>query len=178
MDLSTSSDSSDSSSSDSSSSYGCDGKPDVIVSVTGSPGDFPITWCGKTWVASGATGDQLNNGEEATICPTSYTLRQYTSTYTLTGAEGWGASGLAMGRFFDGGINDSAHVAVSLINFVSYKMWAGSPYFTYVNAELNSPPSAIAGGKPSNGDYRITDDLFGSATSGTVTYSWRRGSNW
>ena len=169
-------------------SVDCGEDPDVIVSVTGSPGDFPITWCGKTWVASGATGDQLNNGEEATICPTSYTLRQYTPTFTLSGRETWGASGLGMQRYFSAAATEggAATAGVSLTgvyfpfgNVNSYQNWFGyNPPFTFTNTLFNSPPSVIAGSRPTNGDYRITDDLFGSATSGTVTYSWRRGSNW
>jgi hypothetical protein len=188
--LNSSSSESDSSLSDSSLSepggdppaINCSGDPDLIISITsGDPGNFPKDWCGITWVNSGATGEQKNNGEEARVCPTDYGINHSNGNY----ARNWwinsttiaNAEYLYMNRYL---LGSAANHVIRL-----YTAPFGSFYEDFRNAGgmVSSNVGVLNTGTPfiTYNEYLITPPNFmgGDFTDASgITYKWREGDNW
>jgi hypothetical protein len=152
------------------------------VTVTGASGT--ITWCGLTWNLPG------DSGLTQCLCPTTYRLQsQPTPSYS-----GW--------HRWDGG--GTPNTALQLYRrFYTYTS-GGS---TYRNPSFNRNTLWVHGdrdqvswntgltrntqysdiskvlyptvGRPTENDYQITNDFFGTHTDGSsITFTWSKGNNW
>ena len=169
----------------------------MILSVTGQSGDFPITWCGVTWVYSGATGAEENNGGQARVCPTNYvdTPQYNVAPYVLAANERW--THIGSGRGLKLCRRDLLNTG-TLGTFSAYNvivLFYTGQNFGWTNGvqtnnggasfEVNNPASfdvlnlgTINNPIPTTNDYQILDVQFGSYTNGTVTYKWSKGNGW
>jgi hypothetical protein len=161
------------------------GWPSMQISIQADDVDLPITWCGKTWVASTVTpgANQAHSGEFQCVCPSTYTL-----PVAYANQNHWGGPGGELNLFHSTqfGFIALRRVDMSPTNFVSSAksvcvgtqnncadtstgVFAGSP----VRGCL---PKATPG--PGVANAFIEDCQFFSHMVGGVKYTWRRGINW
>jgi len=141
--------------------------PSMVLTITAPDGDLPITWCGKTWVASTETpgANEAYSGQPQQVCPTSYTLNS-------SGAETWSNSlGLFLRRY---GLGFNRH----WIKLNDQNSWQTD--YRIFSSMVQSDLGILSTGSPLAGstDYRIPNAWFTSYVTGNITYSWSRGTNW
>jgi hypothetical protein len=155
------------------------------LAITADDVDLPITWCGKTWVASTVTpgANQAHSGEFQCVCPSTYIL-----PVAYANQNHWGGPGGELNLFHSTqfGFIALRRVDMSPTNFASSAksvcvgtqnncadtstgVFAGSP----VRGCL---PKAAPG--PGVANAFIEDCQFFSHMVGGVTYEWKKGLNW
>jgi hypothetical protein len=163
----------------------------MSLQVTGSSGT--INWCGKTWNLPG------DSGLVQEVCPTFYRKGHvlygpanpstgykreiwqyggYTGELSLRRAHGVQTSGFYVSwrhrLFLKGGNRDFFHWR----GYGSVRFPTPSPSYT----DLYTDMGIITPNSPARGTWYdthyITDNYFGSHTTGGITYTWSKGTNW
>ena len=167
-------------------------EPEMLLTVTGTSGT--INWCGKQWILP------ADSGVQKIACPTNYFKGQeYTSLQGgYDGRHQWLADGLWLLRqyhveydptnetWFRYSANQNQLQAGTSLNYgVDLRYFVGDSgatarpvpitSITTVASALNMILGVAA---PEYSSYTITDDFFGSYSSGGITFSWAKGEGW
>jgi hypothetical protein len=165
------------------------GYPEMVISITASDANLPVTWCGITWQKSTYTplgSSDRSSGQVATICPTTY-FKGVQTTPTVIYSHAWlygtgaATTGLRMGRRLATNLfppNRWGNTLYLRNDGKDYRYGFLPPYTSTII--IYSTLNKILGVSPATtGNYLLTNDYFGSYTSPSgVQYTWSRGAGW
>jgi len=171
----------------------CDPDAEMLLTVTGASGT--VNWCGETWNLP------TDSGVQKSVCPTSYGKGQYTqgtSPYTYWIANHiwnyFGSSGLILYRNAETRKAGGSYVRTAGNYFVISLRVVGAldkgiaQALTPQSTRPVAATTAFLGystiGLLTSGDgaewtdYQLTNNFFGSYTTGGITYAWAKGQGW
>jgi hypothetical protein len=166
----------------------CGGDPSIQLTVTADDVDLPITWCGKTWVASTETPgvNQAYSGTAQCVCPTTY-IAPHNNTLVPTAEHIWrhydhGTNELLIQRFSYSGLFsaenrlslrlDATNNGINLIAYDVFRYYFSS--FDYSTFQLGLISAII----PTVSNYQITDSYFGTYSQSGIDFTWAKGERW
>jgi hypothetical protein len=148
----------------------CSGSNDPNMQLTVSGASGTVDWCGEIWNLPADSGDTR------CVCPTTY--NQFRSAVpTASNRWAYGSSLQMLRNSYSGTFDQQNSLRLNPVGAVdSLDLWRF--YLSTVYSSFNALGFISTVPFATYSDYLITNEYFGSHTTGGITYTWDKGINW